>query len=41
MDWNNVKITIFKELRGIVRDKKSFHKLLLSFIIYPIISPLL
>lgn len=36
MNWNNVKITIFKELRGIIRDKKSLHKL----IIYPLIIPL-
>ena len=35
MKWNNILITIFKELRGIVRDKKSFHKLLL----YPAIIP--
>ena len=31
MKWNNIKTTIFKELRGIVRDKKSLQKL----IIYP------
>ena len=37
MDWNNVKITIFKELRGIVRDKKSFHKLLLLPLLIPFI----
>ena len=37
MKWNNIKITIFKELRGIVRDKKSFHKILL----YPIIIPVI
>ena len=36
MNWNNVKITIFKELRGIVRDKKSIHKLIL----YPLIIPI-
>lgn len=36
MKWNNIKITIFKELRGIMRDKKSFHKILL----YPIIIPI-
>lgn len=35
MKWNNVCITIFKELRGIVRDKKSLQKILL----YPIIIP--
>ena len=29
MKWNNVKITIFKELRGIVRDKKSLQKLII------------
>ena len=34
--WNNIKITIFKELRGIVRDKKSLQKL----IIYPLLIPL-
>lgn len=37
MDWDNIKITIFKELRGIVRDKKSFHKLLLLPILIPFI----
>ena len=37
MNWNNIKITIFKELRGIVRDKKSLHKL----IIYPMLIPLI
>ena len=26
MKWNNIKTTIFKELRGIVRDKKSLQK---------------
>lgn len=36
MKWNNIKITIFKELRGIVRDKKSLKKLIL----YPLIIPL-
>ena len=36
MRWNNIKITIFKELRGIVRDKKSLQKL----IIYPLLIPL-
>ena len=35
MKWNNVKITIFKELRGIIRDKKSLHKILL----FPLIIP--
>lgn len=35
MNWNNIKITIFKELRGIVRDKKSIHKLIL----YPLLIP--
>ncbi len=35
MKWNNIKITIFKEIRGIVRDKKSLHKLLL----YPLLIP--
>ena len=37
MKWNNVSITIFKELRGIVRDKKSLQKILL----YPIIIPVI
>ena len=37
MDWSNIKITIFKELRGIVRDKKSFHKLLLLPLLIPFI----
>lgn len=37
MKWNNIKTTIFKELRGIVRDKKSLQKL----IIYPLIIPLI
>ena len=36
MKWNNIKITIFKEIRGIIRDKKSLQKL----IIYPLIIPL-
>ncbi len=35
MKWSNIKITIFKELRGVVRDKKSLHKL----IIYPLLIP--
>lgn len=35
MNWNNIKITIFKELRGIIRDKKSIHKLIL----YPLLIP--
>ena len=35
MNWNNIKITILKELRGVVRDKKSLHKLIL----YPLIIP--
>ncbi len=37
MKWNNVKITIFKELRGVVRDKKSLQKL----IIYPLLIPII
>lgn len=36
MKWNNIKTTIFKELRGIIRDKKSLQKL----IIYPLIIPI-
>lgn len=36
MKWNNIKTTIFKELRGIVRDKKSLQKLIL----YPLMIPL-
>ena len=35
MNWNNIKITIFKELRGIFRDRKSLQKLIL----YPLIIP--
>ena len=35
MKWNNIKITIYKELRGIVRDKKSLQKLIL----YPLLIP--
>ena len=35
MKWNNIKITIFKELRGIIRDKKSLQKLIL----YPLLIP--
>lgn len=35
MKWNNIKITILKELRGIVRDKKSLQKLVL----YPLLIP--
>ena len=37
MKWNNIKITIFKELRGIVRDKKSIQKIVL----YPLIIPII
>ena len=36
MKWNNIKITIFKELRGIIRDQKSIKKLIL----YPLLIPL-
>ena len=36
MNWNSIKITIFKELRGIIRDKKSLQKLIL----YPLMIPL-
>ena len=35
MNWNNIKITFFKELRGIVRDKKSIQKIIL----YPLLIP--
>ena len=35
MKWNNIKTTIFKELRGIIRDKKSLQKLIL----YPLLIP--
>ncbi len=37
MKWNNIRITIIKELRGIIRDKKSLQKL----IIYPLIIPMI
>ena len=37
MKWNNIKITIFKELRGIIRDKKSLRKLIL----YPLLIPII
>ncbi len=37
MKWNNIKTTIFKELRGVIRDKKSLHKL----IVYPLIIPII
>ncbi len=37
MSWNNVKITIFKEIRGVVRDKKTIQKLVL----YPLLIPLI
>lgn len=37
MKWNNIKTTIFKELRGIIRDKKSLQKL----IMYPLLIPLI
>ena len=37
MKWNNIKITIYKELRGVIRDKKSLQKL----IIYPLLIPLI
>ena len=36
MNWNNIKITIFKELRGIIRDKKSIQKIIL----YPLLIPI-
>ena len=36
MKWKNIKTTIFKELRGIVRDKKSIQKL----VFYPLLIPL-
>lgn len=36
MSWNNIKITIFKEVRGVFRDKKTIQKLIL----YPLIIPL-
>ena len=36
MKWNNIKITIFKELRGVIRDKKSLQKLIL----YPLLIPI-
>ena len=35
MNLNNIKTTIFKELRGIIRDKKSIQKL----IFYPLLIP--
>lgn len=35
MSWNNVKITIFKEIRGVFRDKKTIQKLIL----YPLLIP--
>jgi len=37
MKWNNIKITIHKELRGIIRDKKSLQRILLLPMIVPII----
>ena len=37
MKWNNIKITIKKELRGIIRDRKSLQKLIL----YPLLIPLI
>lgn len=37
MNFNNIKITIFKELRGIIRDKKSFQKLIFYTLLIPII----
>ena len=36
MKLNNIKITLFKELRGIFRDKKTIQKLIL----YPLIIPI-
>lgn len=36
MDINNIKVTVHKEVRGIIRDKKSLQKLIL----YPLIIPL-
>ncbi|MBP5304016.1 MAG: ABC transporter permease [Clostridia bacterium] len=35
MNWNNITITFWKELRGILRDKKSLSKL----IIFPLLIP--
>ena len=35
MSWNNIKITIFKEIRGVFRDKKTIQKLIL----YPLLIP--
>ena len=37
MKWNNIKTTIFKELRGIIRDKKSLQKLIIYTLIIPLI----
>ena len=37
MKWNNIKITIHKELRGIIRDKKSLQRILLLPMIVPIV----
>lgn len=36
MSWNNIKTTIFKEVRGVFRDKKTIQKLVL----YPLLIPL-
>lgn len=35
MNYNNIKTTIFKEIRGILRDKKSLRKIIL----YPLLIP--
>ena len=37
MKWNNIKITIHKELRGIIRDKKSMQKIILLPFMIPFI----
>ena len=36
MKWNNIKTTIFKEIRGVCRDKKTLQKLIL----YPLLIPM-
>ena len=36
MKWSNIKTTIFKELRGIVRDKKSMNTIIYLPFIIPI-----
>ncbi len=35
MKWNNIKITIFKELRGVIRDKKTLYQVIFLPLMVP------